>query len=245
MSYLRHISTCRLLALVVGCALAIGAGAAAIALAAGGTGTTPPAKPLADAIHDALAAPQPAGVTARIDFTNHLVDAASLQGADPLLTGAKGRLWASGDKLRLELQASERAAARRRAGARRRHAADGHRRRREHRLPDHAPEGRQAAAKRAGAKAVPSVARIQQALTSLATTRPCRRPAGQRRGPARLQRPHLAAPRRRPAGRRRAGVGRRTRRPAARGGLRQRQPQPGPRAAGDRHLLRPRRRRAT
>src|SRR6185436_11012899 len=107
MSYLRHISTRRLLALVVGCALAIGVGAAAIALAAGGTGTTPPPKPLADAIHDALAAPQPAGVTARIDFTNHLVDAASLQGADPLLTGANGRLWASGDKLRLELQASD------------------------------------------------------------------------------------------------------------------------------------------
>ena len=107
MSYLRHISTRRLLALVVGCALAVGVGAAAIALAAGGTGTTPPPKPLADAIHDALAAPQPAGVTARIDFTNHLVDAASLQGADPLLTGANGRLWASGDKLRLELQASD------------------------------------------------------------------------------------------------------------------------------------------
>jgi len=107
MSYLRHISTRRLLALVVGCALAIGVGAAAIALAAGGTGTTPPPKPLADAIHDALAAPQPAGVTARIEFTNHLVDAASLQGADPLLTGANGRLWASGDKLRLELQASD------------------------------------------------------------------------------------------------------------------------------------------
>jgi outer membrane lipoprotein-sorting protein len=107
MSYLRHISTRRLLALVVGCALAIGVGAAAIALAAGGRGTTPPPKPLADAIHDALAAPRPAGVSARIDFTNHLVDAASLQGADPLLTGAKGRLWASGDKLRLELQASD------------------------------------------------------------------------------------------------------------------------------------------
>ena len=107
MSYLRHISTRRLLALIVGGVLAIGVGATAIALAAGGTGTTPPPKPLADAIHDALAAPQPAGVTARIDFTNHLVDAASLQGADPLLTGAKGRLWASGDKLRLELQASD------------------------------------------------------------------------------------------------------------------------------------------
>src|SRR4051812_9749182 len=107
MSYLRHISTRRLLALVVGCALAVGVGAAAIALAAGGTGTAPPPKPLADAVHDALAAPRPAGVTARIEFTNHLVDAASLQGADPLLTGAKGRLWASDDKLRLELQASD------------------------------------------------------------------------------------------------------------------------------------------
>jgi outer membrane lipoprotein-sorting protein len=107
MSYLRHISTRRLIALVVGCVVAVGGGAAAIALAAGGTGATPAPKPLAQAIHDALAAPQPAGVTARIDFTNHLVDVASLQGADPLLTGAKGRLWASGDKLRLELQASD------------------------------------------------------------------------------------------------------------------------------------------
>jgi hypothetical protein len=107
MSYLRHMSTRRLLALVVGCVLAGGGGAAAIALAAGGGGATPPPKALADAIHDALAAPRPAGVTARIAFTNHLVDAASLQGADPLLTGAQGRLWASGDKLRLELQASD------------------------------------------------------------------------------------------------------------------------------------------
>src|SRR3954468_10573930 len=107
MSYLRHISTRRLMGLVVGCVLAVGGGAAAIALAAGGTGATPAPKPLAEGIHDALAAPQPAGITARIDFTNHLVDAASLQGADPLLTGAKGRLWGSGGKLRLELQASD------------------------------------------------------------------------------------------------------------------------------------------
>jgi hypothetical protein len=107
MSYLRHISTRRLLALVAACVLAAGTGAAAIALAAGGTGPTPPPKALAQAIHDALAAPKPAGITARIAFTNHLVDAASLQGTDPLLTGAKGRLWASGDKLRLELQVSD------------------------------------------------------------------------------------------------------------------------------------------
>ncbi|MEA2270937.1 MAG: hypothetical protein QOC64_3547, partial [Solirubrobacteraceae bacterium] len=63
MSYLRHISTRRLLALVAGCVLAAGGGAAAIALAAGGSGPTPAPKPLAQAIHDALAAPQPAGVT--------------------------------------------------------------------------------------------------------------------------------------------------------------------------------------
>jgi hypothetical protein len=46
------------------------------------------------------------GVTARITFTNKLVDSASLQGSDPLLTGGTGRLWASKDRLRLELQAS-------------------------------------------------------------------------------------------------------------------------------------------
>ena len=169
MSYLRHISTRRLLALVAGCSLAIGVGAAAIALAAGGTGTTPLPQPLADAIHDALAAPQPAGVTARIDFTNHLVDAASLQGADPLLTGANGRLWASGDKLRLELQASDAGG----GGGDVQVLLDGDRltvidpgANTVYRiaLPKHASE-------QSGQKAnepVPSVARIQQALTSLA-----------------------------------------------------------------------------
>src|SRR3954463_15839254 len=165
MSYLRHISTRRLLALVVGCALAIGVGAAAIALAAGGTGPTPPPKPLADAAPDAVAAPRPAGVPARIESTNPLVDAASLQGADPLLTGGKGRLWASGDKLRLELQASD-------AGGVQ-VLLDG-----DHltvidpgantvyriTLPKivRTPSGRQPN------EPVPSVARIQQALTSLA-----------------------------------------------------------------------------
>jgi hypothetical protein len=82
-------------------------GAAAIALAAGGSGSTPPPKPLADAVHDALAAPAVDGVTARLTFTNHLIDSASLEGSNPILRGAKGRLWASGDKLRLELQASQ------------------------------------------------------------------------------------------------------------------------------------------
>jgi outer membrane lipoprotein-sorting protein len=106
MSYLRHISTRRLLALLATTVVVLAGSAAAIALAAGGSGPTPPPKPLAQAVHDALAAPAVDGVTARISFTNHLIDAASLQGSDPLLTGAKGRLWATGDRLRLELQAS-------------------------------------------------------------------------------------------------------------------------------------------
>jgi outer membrane lipoprotein-sorting protein len=106
MSYLRHISTRRLLALLATTVAVLAGSAAAIALASGGSGPTPPPKPLEQAVHDALAAPAVDGVTARISFTNHLIDAASLQGSDPLLTGAKGRLWATGDKLRLELQAS-------------------------------------------------------------------------------------------------------------------------------------------
>jgi outer membrane lipoprotein-sorting protein len=107
MSYLRRISTRRLLALCAAVVALLAGSAAAIAFAAGGSGPTPPPKPLAQAVHDALAAPAVDGVTARITFTNHLIDSASLQGSDPILTGAKGRLWASGDKLRLELQASE------------------------------------------------------------------------------------------------------------------------------------------
>jgi hypothetical protein len=65
MSYLRHISIGRLLALIVGCTLAIGVGAAAIALAARGPRTTPPPKPLAAAIHDALASTSPTTLSTR------------------------------------------------------------------------------------------------------------------------------------------------------------------------------------
>ncbi len=114
MNILRRLPLSRLL---LACALvvALGAGAAAIA-AALGTGPTPPPKPLANAVHDALAAPPPAGVSARIQLTNHLVEGASLasQSGDggpsktsPLLAGASGRLWiGSTGKLRLELQSA-------------------------------------------------------------------------------------------------------------------------------------------
>ena len=57
MSYLRHISTRRLLALLAAAVVVLAGSAAAIALATGGSGPTPPPKPLAQAVHDALAAP--------------------------------------------------------------------------------------------------------------------------------------------------------------------------------------------
>lgn len=110
MSALRRISTRRLLAICALAALAV-IGVTAVALGAtSGSGPTPPPKPLAKAVQDALNAPAVPGISARIDFTNDLVDASSVQGVDPLLTGASGRLWASpdgGGKLRLELQSEE------------------------------------------------------------------------------------------------------------------------------------------
>jgi outer membrane lipoprotein-sorting protein len=105
MNYLRRISTLRLL--TIGVALTLFAAAtAAIALAAAGGGPTPPPKPLAEAVHDALSAPPIEGVTARVHFTDNLIGESVLEGSDPLLGGASGRLWASADgRLRLELQA--------------------------------------------------------------------------------------------------------------------------------------------
>jgi len=107
MRFLRRISTRRLLAL---CASVVAAavGGAAIAIAATAGGPVPAPKPLAQAIHDALTAPAVDGVSARISFTNHLIDRSSLgEGADALLTGASGRLWASRDgRLRIELQSA-------------------------------------------------------------------------------------------------------------------------------------------
>jgi outer membrane lipoprotein-sorting protein len=100
---LRTISTPRLAALCAS-AVAVVGGGTAIALA-GGNGAAPPPKPLANAVHDALAAPPTQGITARVEFTNHLVDSAGLQGQNPLLSGASGRLWLSpGKGMRLELQ---------------------------------------------------------------------------------------------------------------------------------------------
>jgi outer membrane lipoprotein-sorting protein len=103
---LRTLSTRSLVVLVVAL-LALAGGSAAIALAAGGGGSTPDPKPLDRAIHDALAAPKPDGITARITFTNKLFPSGALLGqvGSALMSGASGRLWLTGDgRGRVELQ---------------------------------------------------------------------------------------------------------------------------------------------
>jgi outer membrane lipoprotein-sorting protein len=105
-SYLRRISTRSLIVLVV-CVVALAVGGAAIAVAAGGGGPTPSAKPLDQAIHDALAAKPADGVTARIRFTNKLFPSGALlgQAGSALMSGASGRLWVADDGTgRMELQ---------------------------------------------------------------------------------------------------------------------------------------------
>jgi hypothetical protein len=115
MNILRHLPLSRLL-LLCGVVVAVGIGATALALAVG-TGPTPPPKPLADAIHDALAAPKVSGVSARIRFTNHLLEGANLASgggeasqltSSPLISGASGRLWIGTEgHARLELQSEK------------------------------------------------------------------------------------------------------------------------------------------
>jgi outer membrane lipoprotein-sorting protein len=106
MKFLRTASSTRLLATIVGVVVAIAAGTA-IAVAATGGGPVPQPKPLAAAIHQGLSAPAVTGVTADISFTNNLIDSSDFTGdnKDPILQGASGRLWLSGDRhLRIELQ---------------------------------------------------------------------------------------------------------------------------------------------
>jgi outer membrane lipoprotein-sorting protein len=105
-NFLRTASTRRLLAVIGGC-LAVAIGGTAIAVAAGSGGPVPRAESLAKAVRGVLDAPAVTGITADISFTNHLIGASNLgEQADPLLTGATGRLWLSTDQqaLRLELQ---------------------------------------------------------------------------------------------------------------------------------------------
>ncbi len=107
MKLFRTLSTARLIGVVVVVAAVVAGSAALAVAAAGGGGPTPPAKPLASAIHDALAGTAPDGITAEIRFTNKLFPSGALTGAagSALLSGATGRLWATNDgRGRLELQ---------------------------------------------------------------------------------------------------------------------------------------------
>jgi outer membrane lipoprotein-sorting protein len=108
MKFLRTASTGRLLATIAGFIAAIAAGTA-IAVAATGSGPVPKPQPLANALHQGLSAPAVKGVTADISFTNNLIDSSDFTGdnKDPILQGASGRLWLSGDnRLRIELQSN-------------------------------------------------------------------------------------------------------------------------------------------
>ena len=97
----------RHLTLVVALAVGLALTAAVAQGALGGSGPKPAPKALADAILSAFHAPEPAGITARIEFTNDLMASGSLPSgaASPLMSGADGRLWMqrSGD-FRIELQ---------------------------------------------------------------------------------------------------------------------------------------------
>ena len=115
MNILRRLPLSRLL-LLCGVIVAVVIGATALALAVG-TGPTPPPKPLADALHEALAAPKVQGLSARVQFTNHLLEGANLASgggeasqlsSSPLVSGASGRLWIGAEgRARLELQSEK------------------------------------------------------------------------------------------------------------------------------------------
>ncbi|MEY2513414.1 MAG: hypothetical protein QOJ89_772 [bacterium] len=105
MTRLRTTSIRRLFA-VLACAAVLVTTAAIAQAALTGGGPIAAPKALAQAISDAIGAPAPDGVTARITFTNNLLPSGSLPGTSSALTGgADGRLWLTKDgRLRLELQ---------------------------------------------------------------------------------------------------------------------------------------------
>ena len=106
MRRLRTLSTRRLYGVIA--AIAVLAATAGIAQAALDGSSAPERKPLDRAVYDALRAPDVAGVSARVKFTNGLLPGGSMPngGASPILEGAEGRIWVAGDgRFRLELQA--------------------------------------------------------------------------------------------------------------------------------------------
>ena len=104
-SFLRRSSSKTLIALSGALVVLVAGGAVVASGAAGGAGT-PPNKSLAQAVAGAFAGPKIEGVSARITFTNKLIDTGGLGGGqDPLMSGGSGRLWASNNgDVRIELQ---------------------------------------------------------------------------------------------------------------------------------------------
>jgi outer membrane lipoprotein-sorting protein len=109
MKFLRTLSTRSLLLVGVATAFLV-VGGTTIALATtGGSGRVPSDKPLPSAVHEGLVASKPAGITARIRFTNGLFPGGALMGqvGSALMSGASGRLWVRNDgRGRLELQSN-------------------------------------------------------------------------------------------------------------------------------------------
>jgi outer membrane lipoprotein-sorting protein len=106
MNLFRRLPTSRLIVLCAA-VVALGLAIVAVAGAVGSDPKPPPAKPLAEAIHDTLDAPAVQGVTARVKLTNNLVDASGFEGISPLIAGGEGRVWWSADnRFRLEVQGS-------------------------------------------------------------------------------------------------------------------------------------------
>ena len=116
MNILRRLPLSRLLLL---CGLVVAVGISATALASAlGSAPTPAPKPLAAAVHDALAAPPVEGFSADVTLTDRLIEGANLASggngeasqlaSGPLLSGAAGRVWIAKDgRVRLELQAEK------------------------------------------------------------------------------------------------------------------------------------------
>ena len=106
MNILRRASNRQLLVGILA-VLAIAVGTAAAFASRGGP--KPPHRSLAAALHRLAMSKPVQGVTARVQFTDNLFpsgSAGALGSGSPLISGATGRIWAGGGKVRLELQSS-------------------------------------------------------------------------------------------------------------------------------------------
>ena len=160
-----------------------------------------------------------------------------MQGSDPILSGATGRLWLSArHRLRLELQSDNGRMPRSSSTT----APSGSTTRPRTRSTRARCRGRGQAGTQGHEQGIPSIAADPEASDrARAARQPDRRDPGRRRRAGGLHGPRLAQARRRPARRRRARLGRDQGRPAAVRRLRARTRQlAGARAEGDRHLLR-------